>query len=217
MKVVFSGLDGAGKSTQINLLKNYLTTKGEKSVVIWSRGGYTPGMIWLKEKLRKGNTKTLPPTGKSKERDRAFQNNKVRKVWLLLSILDLFWVYGIRARVLGLRGYSIIFDRYAEDTLIDFELNFPQENVGNWFSWSMLRKLIPNPEKHFILVISIEESQRRSILKNEPFPDSKETLSKRLDTYTKLSENFEQYVQINCLDPVDTVFGKIKNHLELEN
>lgn len=40
--VVFSGLDGAGKSTQIAQLRRRLEHEGDRPSVIWTRGEYTP-------------------------------------------------------------------------------------------------------------------------------------------------------------------------------
>ena len=52
--IAFSGIDGAGKSTQIGLLKVHLVDNGFNVLVFWSRGGYSPGMMFLK-KLMDGN------------------------------------------------------------------------------------------------------------------------------------------------------------------
>ena len=46
--IAFSGLDGAGKSTQIDLVAKKHNSKGSKSLILWARGGYTPGMRILK-------------------------------------------------------------------------------------------------------------------------------------------------------------------------
>jgi len=46
--IFFSGLDGAGKSTQIDILKNHYLNQNKKVYYFWSRGGYTPGFQRLK-------------------------------------------------------------------------------------------------------------------------------------------------------------------------
>ncbi len=54
--IAFSGLDGAGKSTQIDLVTDFYTKKGNTSVVLWSRGGYSPGMMFFKSFFIKRKT-----------------------------------------------------------------------------------------------------------------------------------------------------------------
>ena len=65
MLVVFSGIDGAGKSTQIELLKSWFLNRKIKVKVLWARGGYTPGMTYLKKSLRMFLGKSVIPSGKS--------------------------------------------------------------------------------------------------------------------------------------------------------
>ena len=49
MIVAISGLDGAGKSTQIDLLSKSLSAKGVRVRFLWARGGYTPGFEFIKK------------------------------------------------------------------------------------------------------------------------------------------------------------------------
>ena len=124
--VVFSGMDGAGKSTQIELLRSHLNANDQDPVVLWSRGGYTPGMNWLKSLLRKGPSKSaLPDAGPSQARTQAFKRPLVRKVWLSLAIMDLLLLYGVWLRWKKIRGQVVICDRFLDDTALDLKLNFP--------------------------------------------------------------------------------------------
>ena len=52
MIVVFSGTDGSGKSTQIEMLINEFRNQGFRTKYIWARGGYTPLFSVLKKILR---------------------------------------------------------------------------------------------------------------------------------------------------------------------
>lgn len=215
MRIAFSGIDGAGKSTQISLVKEELQKNKEKAIVIWARGGYTPGMNWVKKILRKSKSSSIPKSeGKSNERSQAFQKPMVRKVWLTLAIIDLFFLYGIQVRWLQIKNYQIIFDRFLEDTLMDFKLNFPQENIESWWIWKLLVSLVPSPNKHFVLLIPREESQRRSILKNEPFPDSAEVIDQRINFYKELIKGSKKYIHINCMNEIKEVYGEIKENLK---
>ena len=70
--IFFSGLDGAGKSTQIDILKNHYLNQNKKVYYFWSRGGYTPGFQRLKNILRRSLKNKLPKSGKSPQREKIF-------------------------------------------------------------------------------------------------------------------------------------------------
>ncbi len=211
----FSGLDGAGKSTQIAALDELLSSKNQQTKIVWSRGGYTPFFQFLKSSLRKSSTSIIPKAGKSEKRNTYFEKPLIRKAWLTIAIFDLFFLYAIYFRWCKMTGRTIIADRYIEDTIIDFRLNFTQERVENWMLFKFLSLFFPTPEKHFLLLIPVEESLRRSKLKNEPFPDSPETLQSRLDMYKDYLNKKSHFVEINCLGTPNEVSQEIFDKLSI--
>jgi len=212
--IAFSGLDGAGKSTQIELVKKYWEASGNKVFVFWSRGGYTPGMERLKSLLRKKSNSLIPKdAGISKQREQSFTNPVIRRIWLTLAILDLIFYYAIYIRAKESYGTKIICDRYIHDTLIDFKLNFPQENVERWGLWMFMTYVSAKPKKHFVITIHVEESQRRSKLKNEPFPDTEETLKKRLKDYLQFAENNTYTIHIDGSKGIDEIHKYILEYI----
>ena len=71
--IVFSGLDGAGKSTQIELLKFYFKNSGVPVISFWSRGGYTAGMEFVKKIMRLLNINSIPKkSGNSAKKKKIF-------------------------------------------------------------------------------------------------------------------------------------------------
>lgn len=207
--IVFSGMDGAGKSTQIELLAKRLKGQGSQPLVLWSRGGYTPGMLWLKSILRSKSGKgPIPASGPSNERTQAFSRPMVRQAWLSLAIFDLALLYGFWLRWKKVRGHVVICDRYLDDTLLDFELNFPTENVKNWMRWKSLSWIAPTPDSSFLLTIPVNESLRRSEEKNEPFPDSREMLEKRLARFEDWKSDSKWHV-LDGLQSRETLASEI--------
>ncbi|MDB4445459.1 hypothetical protein N9156_03910, partial [Akkermansiaceae bacterium] len=204
--------DGAGKSTQIKLLEDRLQFEGAKTIQFWARGGYTPLFSLLKGLIRKLCPGSVPQAGPSAERSQQFESSRVRKVWLLLSILDLVLCYAVWLRFKRLQGYTVICDRYIEDSLLDFTRNFPSENVANWYSWKLLRRLTPEPSHHFLLYVTPEESARRSKLKNEPFPDTPDTLEWRYARYQELIKS-GKWCAINCEISIEVVHENIVGEL----
>ena len=212
--IVFSGLDGAGKSTQIENLQNYLKKENKKTYIFWSRGGYTPIFEFLKKFLRILFRKHIPKAGFSNERKKAFSNNFIRNIWLYIAILDLIFFYSIYLRLKLFFGYYVICDRYLIDTEIDFKITFPSLDIKSWFLWKLLNATSIKPAYQFILVVSVNESKKRSIEKNEPFPDSIETLKIRLKEYTSIANNKTIFDLIFCEEPVDVIFNKILSRLK---
>lgn len=211
--VAFSGMDGAGKTTQIDHLLVMLRDEGKVPVYLWTRGGYTPLFNALKSSLRRLSGKRLvPESGPSKQRQRSFSRPSIRKAWLVMALLDLIVLYGIALRWWRWRGRSVVCDRYLWDTLLDFRLNFPQEKVESWLLWHVLRKVTPQPDAAFLLLVPVEESVRRSRLKDEPFPDPPDVLAERLAQYKALAA--AGYWQV--LDgrrPIDDVAQEIQTAL----
>lgn len=187
MLLVFSGTDGAGKSTHIRLLRKYLEGENKRVVELWSRGGYTPGFVFLKRLARTVLVGKLPDSGESKHRNNIMENPRVSTLWLNVAILDLIVFYGVYVRLLSILGFVVICDRYIEDTLLDFKRNFGKRFNINGCLWRILLLLSPTPKKSFLLTVPVTVSVARSKLKNEPFPDSVETLTWRLEKYNDIN------------------------------
>ena len=209
MMIVFSGTDGAGKSTQIDLLIKRLPHKKVK--ILWGRGGYTPVFEFMKKSARKLMGGKIPHSGINDEREKMLKNKSVSKLWLTIATLDLILYYGIYIRYLIISGNAVICDRYINDTLIDFRRNFPHQFNEDSFLWKFLVKSVAKPDYSFLLYVPAKTSIVRSKMKNDPFPDSPETLTYRLKMY--MDESIfpsEQYHKIDCQQPVYKIQEEIQ-------
>jgi|TARA_B100000953_G_scaffold208168_1_gene171792 dTMP kinase len=210
--ITFSGIDGAGKSTQINLLIHYLKKIGKKPVYLWSRPGDSPLFNMLKSFLRLTLGKRIPPPGPSKQREIMINKYWIRNIWVSVALFDLALVYGVYVRLLILLGKTIVADRYLWDSWIDFKLNFPEINISERALCKLLEWIACKPDKTFLLLIPVKESLIRSIQKNEPFPDTEHKLRKRLEFYRGLNRPSNCYL-IDCMQPIKVVEDEIKNIL----
>jgi thymidylate kinase len=208
--ITFSGLDGAGKSTQIELLMKQLHRNSREPQYVWTRGGYTPLFERLKGLLRRLPGRIMPPSGHNPQRTQTFRRGWVRRLWLTLALLDLVWTYGVQVRWWRWRGRNVICDRYLWDTQMDFRPNFPQDNVENWWLWRLLARVTPKPDAAFLLLVPVKESVRRSDVKREPFRDAPEVLAQRLAWYEACAQQHESRWHVldgHC--PVDELAAEI--------
>jgi dTMP kinase len=211
MIIAFSGTDGAGKSTQIEMLMSEFRRQGFRAKYIWARGGYTPLFSALKKILRILTAKKLPSEGNNPSRDGLLKNKIVSGVWLTIAIIDLSIFYGIYVRIMSWFGTIVICDRYIEDTLIDFKRNFPDAFDEHAILWKLLALFSPKPNQSFLLFVPVDVSLVRSKMKGEPFPDTPETLSFRLKTY--LDESIfpsDKYHKIDCQKSIESIRVEIR-------
>lgn len=183
MLVVFSGMDGAGKSTQIDGLSLWARKCGRPPIRLWARGGYTPLFEVSKRLLRRVAGQRLPSAGDSRERQKAMGRPRVARLWLRIAILDSMLFWGVYLRWQRLLGRVVICDRYIDDTRLDFRRNFPMVAFEDMWLWRLLERVVPTPDAAFLLWVPVEESLRRSKEKGEPFPDDEDTLTWRLEAY----------------------------------
>ena len=210
MLISFSGLDCAGKSTQINLLKEYLQGKGYSVEDVWSRGGYTPGIEKLKRLIRGG--RSVKPEFQSAEERQAKVTAEPRggRLLLWLSILDLVFYWGGAFRKKSKGEQVLICDRYYWDTYIDFSLKYPKTKFDKWLVWCLLAANYRKPDVSFVLTVTPDESLRRSDLKFEPFPESKEKREDRLNLYLREIKNGRWQHEIDCMRPIEPIQKEIR-------
>lgn len=205
--ITFSGIDCSGKSTQISIIKERFIKNNYKVKVLWSRGGYTPVLEFLKNIFRKDKKMSL--TDKENYRNQIHKSKLKRKILLWLSIFDLIFYYGFYFRFLKILRYKILADRYIWDTFIDFKIKFSDINFEKWLIWKILLFVHLKPKKSLILTIPADESIRRSTLKFEPFPESYEQRIVRIDHYVNEINNNRWKNIIDATKSLDAVTSEI--------
>lgn len=178
-----------------------LLSFGLSPVTVWSRAGYTGGLELVKSLFRalslrrkSGRHGVSEQPGRYPRRASNLTNALGRRIWLTSSLLDLLWLYGVRVRIWQARGRTVVCDRYLLDCLVDFRVNFPEQDVENsWLGQALLRSAV-RPDAAFCLMVPPELTLERARLKARFHWESQEVLEDRWRQYRSLSN--ELNVQI---------------------
>ena len=205
VKVVsFSGIDGAGKSTQIEALQSYLREMGLRSTLytFWDNVVVFPGLReHLSFKAFKGDKGIGSPDKPIVRRDKNVTSWYITAIRLFLYLLD---AYSLRVAVSGSSDTEddvIIFDRYIYDELANLPLK-------NWLVLSYVRLLmglIPKPDIAFV----VDADPEAAHIRKPEYP--LEFVRKNRDSYIALSH----VVRMTVLPPrsVEETTAKIKDSI----
>ncbi|MCB9727453.1 MAG: thymidylate kinase [Deltaproteobacteria bacterium] len=209
MIIAVSGVDGAGKSTQIARLESWLRAHGARPEVLWHRPGYSPALDLARATLRRLRPGALPTPGPSAARERAFSKPHVRRGWAALALLDSLVHYAAVVRARSLAGRAVICDRYVDDGLLDLRLRFSDLRTERWPATRALRALSPRPDLSILLMLDRAEVQARVARKAEPFPDPPEMRERRHAAYEALAAT-GRFTVVDASGPPEVVFERIR-------
>lgn len=157
--ISFSGIDGSGKSTQIENVRRALERLGYRVRVLAFWDDVVVGTRWREDFVHKvyGSERGVGAPGKPVER----RDKNVRKPYLtvarhLLYLLDALSLAWCVAKNRG-DAEAVIFDRYIYDELANLPL-------ANRFTRAFVRiidALVPRPDVAFVLDADVEAARAR--------------------------------------------------------
>jgi dTMP kinase len=165
--LVLSGVDGAGKSTQIEKLTRAFESRGVRVETLWCRWDpllAKPAVKLLGTVSRRTPKRTLARTkgaeaapGRRREiRAKLLRNPAVALLWRVIMVLD----YGVRlapaVRKAQRRSDVVLLDRYWQDVMVDYSYGGALQDPPR-----LLRKLLPDPDGMVILDLPEDVALRR--------------------------------------------------------
>lgn len=223
MIIAFSGVDCAGKTTQIEFLRQYFISQGKSCTVFWYRPGYSEELQRFKGLVRPLFSRSSAQTADDSHdvaQKQVSCDGKARvpaPVWLVAAIVDAIGQYALKLRLLEKKYDVVICDRYVHDACLDLAFKYPG------FAWpetvlQMISVIFPKPAISLLLWLPYEEMMARVEAKNEPFPDPLRIRRMRWRAYDLLTENDDVTVidvsgdiETNRKTILDKVLARIKS------
>jgi thymidylate kinase len=188
--VSFSGIDGAGKSTQIEMLRSSITEAGFGSFVItfWDDVAMLSGFRELCSHLVFAGDKGVgSPEHPIQRRDKNVSSWPTMVMRLLFYLFDAANLTYQFAKAKRSNADVVIFDRYIYDEFA----NLPLHQWFVRFYIRMMMKLVPKPDVAYI--IDADPAQAR--LRKPEYP------------YEFLQRNRASYLELNGIDAAITIIA----------
>lgn len=187
--IAISGIDGAGKSTQLELLSAALERRGRRVERVWYRPGYSRRLDRARALVRRLRPAALPGADRPEARRAAFARPSVAAAWMVTAAIDTLIEYGAGVRRRLGAGAVVLCDRYLIDARLDLELRFPELAPWPTRLSAALEIACPEPDCQILLMIDEAEMRRRNRLAPEPFPDAPAIRAARHRAYRELAGN----------------------------
>jgi len=148
--VSFSGVDGAGKSTQIENLLSHLRDAGlrVRLLAFWDDVAVLKGLRETSSHALFNSEKGIGAPGKPvNRRDKNVRTWYMTPVRFFLYFLDAVWLRTVLSRALNADADVVVFDRYIYDELANL-------NLQSGFTRAFVRVLLwlsPKPEVAYLL------------------------------------------------------------------
>lgn len=196
MFIAFEGLDGCGKSTQLNLLFNYLKSLNKKVIKVREPGGTEVG-----------------ETIRSILLNRDIDINERAELLLFLSSRAQLVEEIIKPAIKS--GYYVLADRFA-DSSVAYQgggRNLGMETVDllNRFATDNVY-----PDLVFFIDISVDLALKRLNLKNKDRleKEGRDFLEKVRNSYMEIAKTKSNFIIINGERDVNEIFSEIKEIMD---
>lgn len=189
--IAFSGMDCAGKSTQIALVADEFARRGVDARVLWYRPGYSAELDAVRRTIRRFRAAALPSPADTAKRAEVFERPGVSTAWVAVASLDMLLQYGVKVRALRSAGVTVLCDRYLLDAWIDLELRFPKQRKHVEPMLHAVSHACPRPDAAVLLTLDEREALVRAARKREPFAEEAELRARRRAAYEQHMARFD--------------------------
>ncbi len=153
--IAISGIDGSGKTTQIDTLEAKLRATDTHVLRIWSRWRPISSLPLLALFLRSGYAIVHSTSSIGFVETNIPWKRGVASLWCLLTQLDNFMKTTVKLIIPLIAGYTIICDRYILDLLVEGMADLHDPSTSNRLGYRLLR-VLPRPNAAFFIDVNAE-------------------------------------------------------------
>jgi dTMP kinase len=210
--IVFTGIDGSGKSTQAKRLIKSLEEDNIEVSYIYCRWDQIL-LALIKDMWKRSLAKKRAVSDKEfdrvkkEERRKLLSNPIFRRLWLIYFFIDYFLQLFVKLHIRLINKKLIISDRFVFDSVIDqaVDLGEDKNKLLDKLDSFLFRILFPHPD----LVIYVDCPEKVAFSRKNDIPDI-DYLFERRELYLKLAQKYNWF-KVDGTLPADEIAMQIRN------
>jgi thymidylate kinase len=205
--ITFSGIDGAGKSTQICALEAFLRSAGVRTTLVTFWDDVVVGAHlreFMSHRAFRGEQGVGTPERPVNRRDKNMTSWGMTAMRLFLYFADSLKLRLVVGRLKKSASDVVIFDRYIYDELANLPLHY--RSAAGFVRWLLRSRIIPRPDVAFL--IDADPAAARARKPEYPL----EFLERNRQSYLKVNELTAQMTVIAPLS-IEAAQEKIRKIL----
>jgi thymidylate kinase len=200
-----------GKSTQVEILAEYLTARGYSVRKVWLRGPHTLAFLLSNILIKMGRRRQIAnPFGRMKTLPNIGSNPIIKKLWALIEFVSVLPLLLLKVLLPLKMGYFIVADRYVLDVVVSTafyvnDLSFIRQRTAE-----VLLKFIPSNS----VLIHLDADYDTLVTRRGRLVEPRSFIDFQKEGYASLSERVStHYIDTSNLT-VDETSGAIQRILE---
>lgn len=208
--IVFSGLDGTGKTTQSEKLIKFFKNNNVDVKYVWLRSPkYFSYFILIFFKIFRILKTVNGVTGKKYGILKLEKYVFLQKIWKQVLLID--YMISIKFHSLSniKKNHVVILDRFLPDALVDYILNCNNDNLVNTVDKDFMNKI---PKNSVIFYFNLKPS----ISYSRNLEESENVIKRRQKLYLKICKKYNLQI-IDSEQSIESIHQKIIEHCISKN
>ena len=201
--VCVCGIDGSGKSSHAEALRDALECCEVPVRVVWMRGGYSALGEGIKRLARRSSSR-VPRAGDTSAKTLVYRGGALRWAWAWWVAFEQVALALLRVRLARRLGRTVVTERYVPDTLVDLAQRFGDTRFAERAPGRFLRRFTPEPD--LILLLDLDGATAFA-RKSDDW--SGEILEARRALYRGVLDGQPRVVTLDASRPLDELENEI--------